>query len=132
MKKNIHVKHQHRYSFEVVDQYQGEADFTIHDQYEKLVYYDHQGIRITLYIYDDHLNIERKGELHSSLSFIENKKTKNMIKSDYGDIEIELFTYQYDKKKNQIIIDYDVVSSSSDKDGYYIEFKIEEDVCEYN
>jgi len=132
MIKQIYVKHQHRYSLEEADLYRGAASFVIHDDYEELIYREADGSKVNVCIYQNQLIIIRSGEVQSNLTFKEHQKTINVIKSSYGDIEIELYTYQYKSEKNRIIVDYDIVSSSEDKDGYYIEFCIEEGICEYN
>lgn len=132
MIKQIYVKHRHRYSLEEADLYKGEANFTIYDDYEELVYREADGVKVKVLISSSQLIIIRSGELQSNLTFKENQKTINLIKSPYGDIEIELFTYQYISEPGRIIVDYDILSSNEEKDGYHIEFSIEEGICEYN
>lgn len=118
------VKHQHRYSFEKKDIYEGDVEIKHLEDHDELFYQELDGSNVRVLAYDDHLEIKRKGELISNLYFAEEEKTVNLIESPFGDIEIELFTYSYKRFQDKLIVEYDILSSN-EKDGYIIEFTYE-------
>lgn len=132
MKKRLHVRHQHRYLLEVADLYNGEAEYSLFDDYELLTYKEADDVLVKVYLYEDYMQIHRHGEIKSKLSFKVNQTTKNLLITPYGDMEIELFTYNYRYEKNKIILEYDILSSNEEKDGYRIEFIVEEGVSEFH
>ncbi|OCN03944.1 hypothetical protein A4S06_03880 [Erysipelotrichaceae bacterium MTC7] len=123
--------HQHLYTKESQDLYVGEATYDIYDDYEQISYQELDGAKVTLRVYDDHAQIERVGDVHSILTFKENDDTTNLIKSEYGDMNIDLFTHLYRKSDNQVIIAYDVLQSH-EHDGFKITFTMKGDLNEYN
>ncbi|MDF9824313.1 uncharacterized beta-barrel protein YwiB (DUF1934 family) [Breznakia sp. PF5-3] len=132
MIKKLHVKHRHRYNNEEAVLYNGEVTFNIYDDYEELLYKENDGAKVKVHLYEDHMKIIRNGEIISNLKFVVDKKTKNILMTPYGDLEIEIYTYEYHKEHDKIIVEYDVLSSSEEKDGYRIEFSIEEERSEFN
>ena len=132
MKKKLHVKHKHRYNLEEAVLYNGEATFNIYDDYEELLYKEGDGANVRVQLYEDFMKIIRNGEIVSNLKFINNEKTKNILTTPYGDLEIEIYTYTYERENSKIIVEYDVLSSNEEQDGYRIEFTLEEVRSEFN
>ncbi|MDH6366842.1 uncharacterized beta-barrel protein YwiB (DUF1934 family) [Breznakia sp. PH1-1] len=131
MKKKLHVMHQHLYTKESQDLFIGEATHDIYDDYEQYTYEEETGAKVILRVYENYAQIERIGDVHSILKFIENEDTTNLIKSEFGDMNIDLFTHLYRKDDNQVVIAYDVLHSQ-DHDGFKITFMMKGDLNEYN
>lgn len=130
--KKIKVKHRQRYNHEEAELYKGHVEYAIFDDHEEYQYREKDGAKVRVCLFPDYMSITRNGEILSNLVFRKGKITKNILKSSYGDIEIELFTYAYQREHDKIIVEYDILSSSEGRDGYRIEFVMEEECSEFN
>lgn len=132
MRKKIQVKHTHRYTKSLNVLYDGYAICNDFDTYIEITYYEKDGTKVVMYAYDDYIIIERYGEVHSQLQLHQNKTIKCLMRSEYGNFEIEATTYAYQKAENYIMVEYDIESGNTDKDGFLIEIEVKEDAHEYN
>ena len=128
----IIVNHKHRYTKEEMIIYEGQAKIVRYDDHMKIKYLENKATLVTLDVYEDKLILNRKNqEITTNLLFINESDTSNTISSEYGDIEIMVHTYNYEKNEKNIIVEYDILSSG-EQDGYEISFKIEEEDNEFN
>lgn len=130
--KKINVKHQHRYTLEKANLYNGLANYQLFDDHEEISYQENDGAKVKVSVFPEYLKIERKADITSSLLFFPYKKTSNELKSEYGNFNVEIYTYKYQKHNHCILVEYDILSSSSQKDGYEIMFEMEENINEFN
>lgn len=66
----------------------------------------------------DSFYLKRSGEMITELCFRENEKTRGTIRSEYGTIELTLFTHKYIQKDNIIAIEYDVMVNGEVSDSF--------------
>lgn len=132
MRKKIQVKHTHRYTKSQNILFNGYANCHYYDRHIEYTYDEQDDTNVIMRVYDDHMEIERFGEVHSLLQLYEGTSTLNPMESEYGTFEIEIYTYAYQNDDNYIMVEYDVESGSEDKDGFKIEIEVKEDIHEYN
>lgn len=130
MKKKITVKRKHRYTNERDVLYQGPSEFDRIEHGIKLQYQEKNKeacVQVEVLAYDDHIELKRQGETASSLQFIQGKKTKGVLSSQYGDLDIDLYTYQYICKDQVITLEYDICNGEEVTGGYRIIWNIKEE-----
>ncbi len=134
MKKEILVKHTHRYSLESLVMYHGEADIDEYSDYTRVSFIDEENAKIVFYCFSTYMEIHRFGEVSSELILKPQQQTMNKIKSEFGVFEVEVKTIAYEYIDNHIRVEYDIESDSEDdsKDGFIIELEILEGSYEYN
>ena len=132
MRKKIKVKHTHRYTNEKAVLYDGDALCNEFSEYLELNYMEEDKTKVTMFIYENHMEIKRFGEVLSSLDMKPKKKTKNPMKSAYGTFEIEVYTYDFKNEGNYIMVEYDVENGTKEKDGFKIEIEIKEEGYEFH
>lgn len=132
MRKKIKVKHTHRYTNEKAILFEGQALCNEFNDYIEYLYNEADGTKVMMYIYSHRIEIKRHGEVLSSLDMQPEKKTKNLMKSPYGEFEIEIYTYDFQNDGNYIMVEYDVENGLKDKDGFKIEIEVEEEGYEFH
>lgn len=73
---------------------------------------------------DKGCTIYRNCENRSTLDFVLKQKTKGLIESQYGILEIGLYTRHYDQKEEMITLIYDVMHESHVVESYRLSIKI--------
>ena len=131
MKKYVTVKQKHRLTKERNLLFQGSADIDkdahcLCIKYMEQVSHTH----VDIYAYEQELKLCRIGEAKTRLHFITGKKTLCSIESEYGVIDLHIYTHKYIRKDNVIAIEYDIVHDDVVTDGFYIIWNIEEGSCE--
>lgn len=130
MKKTITVKQKHRYTKETNLMYRGAGEFERKNDCIKLNYLENNkpmDVQVEVTAYHDHMELKRTGELVSHLNFVPKQKTKGTLTSEYGDIDIDLFTYKYIRKDNVITLEYDIMNGDEVSGGYHIIWNIKEE-----
>lgn len=130
MKKKVTVKRMHRYTKERDVLYQGMSEFEKKMDCIKLSYQEENkeaSVMVEALAYRDHMELRRHGETSSCLHFEKGKKTKGVLTSPYGDIDIDLFTYQYICKDHVITLEYDILNQTEVTGGYRIIWNIKEE-----
>lgn len=131
MKKYVVVKQKHLYTQERNLMFEGYAEVVKNDSYIALSYVESdQKTNVNLVAEQGMLKIKREGEMNTDLNFCSAKKTRGCIMSEFGNIELSLFTHKYIKKENIIAIEYDILHEGMIVDGYRIIWMIKEDVHE--
>ena len=105
MKKHIVVKQKHLYTEERNLMFEGQAFFSDSDGCLRLSY----------------------TELMTRLTFQHKKQTTGSVLSEFGTIDIGVFTHKYIKRENIIAIEYDILSGDEVTDGYRILWILKED-----
>jgi len=113
MKKHIVVKQKHLYTEERNLMFEGQAFFSNSDGCLRLSYTER--------------GIKRDGELMTRLTFQHKKQTTGSVLSEFGTIDIGVFTHKYIKRENIIAIEYDILSGDEVTDGYRILWILKED-----
>lgn len=130
MKKMFIVKQIDRYTNERKEMYRGRGIYE-HKKDCISLYYEEQNkpcaISVEVNVFHDAMKLSRSGEIKSTLYFKQGEKTKGVLSSAYGDIEIELYTYTYIHKDNVIQLEYDVLHGDEVSGGYHITWNIKED-----
>ena len=67
--------------------------------------------------------IKRISENTTTLNFIENKKTKGIVESQYGTFDVEIFTKKYFIKDELIALEYDILSGNEITDTFRLMIK---------
>lgn len=128
MIKHAVVKQKHLYNGQKNIMYKGHVDCLIKDLCTSLSYKEYDGCtEVQVQASDDELRIERKGDMVSKFHYIAGKKTKGSIMTEFGMIEIELYTHKYIKKENIIAVEYDVLQQDDVIEGYRIIWNLKED-----
>lgn len=128
MKKYVIVKQKHLYTNERNLMFEGYAGFSKNESCITLEYIEKdQKTKVCVIASDDELQIKRNGEIVTHLYFTHKEKTMGTIMSEFGMIEIDIFTHKYIKKENIIAIEYDILSGNEMSDGYRIIWTIKED-----
>lgn len=130
MKKKIQVIQHQKYDKTKEILYSGYATFHLEEDYECLQYKELDGTKVVMKLFDEQFQLQRFSETTTHLTMISNQKTKNEIVSEYGNIEIEIYTFAYSKNHDKIIVEYDILET--DKLGYILEIGIEEGFNEFN
>lgn len=130
MKKVFLVKQQHRYTNERNVMYRGQGVYEHKNGCIRL-YYEEQNkpsvISVEVKAFEDYMELSRSGETKSTLCFKPKEKTMGTLSSVYGDIDIELYTYNYIRKDNVIRLEYDILNGEEVSSGYHIIWNIKED-----
>lgn len=130
MERTIRIIQNHRYDKTKKILYKGISKAIVGSDYYQINYTEMDGTSVTLKFFETHVEINREGEVRSNLLFITNKVTRNQIHNEYGVIEIEVYTYAYNKNHDKIIVEYDILSS--EELGYVLEVQVEEGFSEFN
>ena len=62
--------------------------------------------------------IERKGERHSFLTFEQNKTTTLLLKTNFGNLSIDIYTHKLTYENSKLEIIYDVVETNDENKTY--------------
>lgn len=127
--KKVTITRKHKYTQEDLVLYKGNSLVEKDNQKLNLKYIDEEKYKVEFNVdyATKRCSLKRTGkELLSELNFEKGKNTQNLYKSLYGDFYIEIQTNNILIKDNTIIVDYDVISSN-DKDGYIVNFIVEEE-----
>ena len=62
--------------------------------------------------------IERKGEIHSFLTFEQNKTTTLLLKTNFGNLSIDIYTHKLTYKNSKLEIIYDVIETNDENKTY--------------
>ncbi len=128
MKKHIVVKQKHLYTGERNLMFEGKAFFSNTDGCIRLSYTEgHSDTQVSVEAGEDELRITRDGEIITRLSFRHQLETTGSLLSEFGTIDIGVFTHKYIKKENIIAIEYDILSGGEITDGYRILWIIKEE-----
>lgn len=128
MKKYIVVKQKHLYSNERYLMYEGQAFFSNKDGCMCLSYTEKgSSTKVSIEARNHMLSIKRDGELVTQLTFQKDKQTMGTVISEFGTIDIGVFTHKYIKKENIIAVEYDILSGDEVTDGYRILWVLKED-----
>ena len=128
MKKHIVVKQKHLYTEERNLMFVGQAFFSDSDGCLRLSYKERgSNTAVSVEAENEELRIQRDGELMTRLTFQHKKQTTGSILSEFGTIDIGVFTHKYIKKENIIAIEYDILSGGEVTDGYRILWIIKEE-----
>lgn len=68
--------------------------------------------------------IKRIAENTTTLNFIENKKTKGIVESEYGTFDVDVFTKKYFIKDELIALEYDILNMNEVIDTYRLMIKL--------
>ena len=128
MKKHIVVKQKHLYTEERNLMFEGQAFFSDSDGCLRLSYTERgSNTAVSVEAENEELRIQRDGELMTRLTFQHKKQTTGSVLSEFGTIDIGVFTHKYIKKENIIAIEYDILSGGEVTDGYRILWIIKEE-----
>ena len=62
--------------------------------------------------------IERKGEIHSFLTFEQNKTTTLLLKTNFGNLSIDIYTHKLTYENSKLEIIYDVIETNDENKTY--------------
>ena len=128
MKKHIVVKQKHLYTEERNLMFEGQAFFSNSDGCLRLSYTERgSNTMVSVEAEEEELRIKRDGELMTRLTFQHKKQTTGSVLSEFGTIDIGVFTHKYIKRENIIAIEYDILSGDEVTDGYRILWTLKED-----
>lgn len=68
--------------------------------------------------------IERKGEIHSFLTFEQNKTTSLLLKTNFGNLNIDIYTHVLKHENNKLIIIYDVIETHDERKTYELNIQV--------
>lgn len=68
--------------------------------------------------------IERKGEIHSFLTFEQNKTTSLLLKTNFGNLTIDIYTHVLKHENNKLIIIYDVIETYDERKTYELNIQV--------
>lgn len=68
--------------------------------------------------------IERKGEIHSFLTFKQNKTTSLLLKTNFGNLNIDIYTHVLKHENNKLIIIYDVIETYDERKTYELNIQV--------
>ena len=128
MKKHIVVKQKHLYTEERNLMFEGQAFFSDSNGCLRLSYTERgSNTAVSVEAENEGLRIQRDGELMTRLTFQHKKQTTGSVLSEFGTIDIGVFTHKYIKRENIIAIEYDILSGGEVTDGYRILWIIKEE-----
>ena len=127
MKKHLTVKQKHRYTNEKNLMFEGHVNLARNGSSLRIEYVEKDGASVKVIADDEGLHIERKGEVITNLHFEMNEKTDGSVLSEFGTIDLEIYTYKYIRKDNIIALEYDILSGGEVTDGYRILWILKED-----
>jgi uncharacterized beta-barrel protein YwiB (DUF1934 family) len=62
--------------------------------------------------------IERKGKIHSFLTFEQNKTTTLLLKTNFGNLSIDIYTHKLTYENSKLEIIYDVIETNDENKTY--------------
>lgn len=128
MRKYIVVKQKQLYTGERNLMFKGLAFFSNIEDVLHLSYTEMDTeSSVIVEAYPDELRVHRKGEVVTHLQFQQGRQTDGSVLSEFGTIDIGIFTHKYIRKENCIAIEYDILSGGEVTDGYRILWIIKED-----
>lgn len=128
MKKHLIVKQKDRYTDEKNLMFDGYVDFMKKGSLISIEYVEKdQTTTVKVKADDDELQLERKGEIQTQLLFRHKETTIGSVLSEFGTIELEIYTHKYIRKDNIIALEYDILSEGEVTDGYRILWILKED-----
>ena len=128
MKKHIVVKQKHLYTEERNLMFEGQAFFSDSNGCLRLSYTERgSNTAVSVEAENEGLRIQRDGELMTRLTFQHKKQTTGSVLSEFGTIDIGVFTHKYIKREYIIAIEYDILSGDEVTDGYRILWILKED-----
>lgn len=68
--------------------------------------------------------IERKGEIHSFLTFEQNKATTLLLKTNFGNLSIDIYTHKLTYENSKLEIIYDVVETNDENKTYELNIEL--------
>ena len=130
MKKYVNVKQKHLYTNERNVMFDGYAIYYKEHEEMRLEYKEEDGhTKVSVCAADSSLKIERTSkEMCTSLSFLPNKTTKGFVRSEFGTIDLQVYTHKYIRKDSIIAIEYDILIEGEVSDGYRIIWNVKEDM----
>ena len=130
MKKYAIVKQKHLYNGQRNVMYKGEIEVHNQPSFTSLCYIEYDGsTKVTVEANSSYLMIQRTGDVESTLKFVINQKTRGRIMTEFGLIELDIFTHKYIKKENSIAIEYDIMQNDVVIEGYRIIWNIKEEAA---
>lgn len=128
MKKYGIVNQTHLYTKETNMMYKGPIFFIQNATHSSLEYTEmHTHTKVYINAYEDRIEINRIGEMETKLNFRPNEKTIGTILSEFGTIEIGIYTHKYIKRDNTIALAYDILNGEEVSDGFRIIWKLKEE-----
>ncbi len=128
MKKHLIVKQKDRYTDEKNLMFDGYVDFMKKGSLISIEYVEKdQTTTVKVKADDDELQLERKGEIQTQLLFRHKETTIGSVLSEFGTIELGIYTHKYIRKDNIIALEYDILSEGEVTDGYRILWILKED-----
>lgn len=109
--------------FDGIANFIGKEDILILEYVEKST-----NAKVVVHASDEHMTIKREGDAITNLSFHAKQKTSGSVLSEFGTVEIEIFTHKYIKRENIIAIEYDILAGGEVTDGFRIIWTIKEDI----
>jgi uncharacterized beta-barrel protein YwiB (DUF1934 family) len=68
--------------------------------------------------------IERKGEIHSFLTFEQNKTTTLLLKTNFGNLSIDIYTHKLTYENSKLEIIYDVNETNDENKTYELNIEL--------
>lgn len=68
--------------------------------------------------------IERKGEIHSFLTFEQNRTTSLLLKTNFGNLNVDIYTHVLKHENNKLIIIYDVIETYDERKTYELNIQV--------
>ena len=128
MKKHLIVKQKDRYTDEKNLMFDGYVDFMKKGSLISIEYVEKdQTTTVKVKADDDELQLERKGEIQTQLLFRHKETTIGSVLSEFGTIELGIYTHKYIRNDNIIALEYDILSEGEVTDGYRILWILKED-----
>ena len=128
MKKHLTVKQKNRYTDEKSLMFEGHVEFIKKGSLISIEYMEHdQATIVKIHADKDELRLERKGEIQTNLLFRHMETTQGSVLSEFGTIDLGVYTHKYIRKENIIALEYDILSEGEVTDGYRILWILKED-----
>ena len=68
--------------------------------------------------------IERKGEIRSFLTFEQNKTTTLLLKTNFGNLSIDIYTHKLTYENSKLEIIYDVIETNDENKTYELNIEL--------
>lgn len=128
MEKYAIVKQKHLYTNEKNIMYKGKVHYTLDNSCTTVRYKEYDtNADVCLHATANELKLQRVAEITTQIHFILGQTTTNEILSEFGKIEINIYTHKYIKKENIIAVEYDILLGNDVEDGYRIIWDIKEE-----
>ena len=85
--------------------------------------------KVKLTFRDDTMQLLRTGEMITNLSFHVHEQTKGSITSQYGVMDLEVYTHKYIRKENIIAVEYDILTAGEVASRFRMICMIKEDIA---